>query len=92
MRILGYIEHPRLKITIFKNDDKLSVKLESSLYEQTFKFRSEQNLETADDIRRVVDGDFMATVEQNLTLMHATKMNALLRNNTIEVDEFDEII
>jgi hypothetical protein len=92
MRILGYVEHPRLKITIFKNDDKLSVKLESGLYEQTYKFRSETNLETADDARRIIDADFMDAVEKNLQQMHTLKMDALMRNNTVEENEFDEII
>ena len=39
MRILGYIDHPVVKITVFKMDNKFSVKFESIHYEQTFKFR-----------------------------------------------------
>ena len=34
MRILGYLEHPTLKITVFKMDNRISVKFENSLYEQ----------------------------------------------------------
>ena len=92
MRILGYIEHPTLKITIFKNDDKLSVKFENMMYEQTYKFRSALNLESADDIRQVIDAQYIAQVEQDLTRMHQTQMTALMRRETVDENEFDEIL
>ena len=32
MRIVGDIEHPRLKITVFKNDGRFSLKFENGKY------------------------------------------------------------
>ncbi|WP_236976516.1 hypothetical protein [Membranihabitans maritimus] len=43
MRIIGQIDHPRIKITLFNQNDKLSVKFEKSQAEIILKFREEQS-------------------------------------------------
>lgn len=93
MRIIGYIEHPNLKITVFKMDNKLSVKFESGLYEQTYKFRATENLEKIDDIQKLVDPSFINAVEAELIRMHQIKNEAFARLAPIEQeDEFEDII
>ncbi|MBK7870450.1 MAG: hypothetical protein IPJ74_07085 [Saprospiraceae bacterium] len=52
MRIIGYIEHPVLKITVFKMDNKISIKFESGLYEQTYKFRSGDTISNLGDVKK----------------------------------------
>ena len=49
MRIIGYIEHPNLKITVFKNEGKVSVQLESGLNVQLYKFRDGEGVENGRD-------------------------------------------
>lgn len=39
MRIVGYIEHPILKISVFSWSEKYIVKIEAGLFEQSYKFR-----------------------------------------------------
>ena len=93
MRIIGYIDHPRLKITIFKMDNKFSVKFESGLYEQTYKFRDGEGIEGANDIRDLVDEAFLEKVETELQRMHRIRLQALSRREEPNgEDEFDEII
>lgn len=93
MRIVGYIEHPILKITVFKMDNKYSVKFESGLYEQTYKFRSGDAIERLEDIEKIVDSAFCEEVLQQLNAMHRIKNQAMARVLTPgETDEFEEII
>jgi len=88
MRIIGYIEHPHLKVTVFKMDNKLSVKFESGLYEQTYKFRMNDQLETLEDVKKMVDLPFLQAVEEELQRMHRVRNAALSR--LIKEDEKDE--
>ena len=93
MRILGHIEHPTLKITVFKMDNRLSVKLESGLYEQTFKFRSGEGIDNLDDVRNFIDAGFIEGVSENIRRMHQLKMAALGRKQPNAGDEeFEQII
>ena len=50
MRVIGNIDHPILKITAFKMDNKLSIKFESGLFEQTYKFRESEQLRLKEDV------------------------------------------
>lgn len=93
MRIIGYIEHPVMKITVFKMDNKFSVKFESGLYEQTYKFRGGDAIENLTDIEKIVDPAFCQAVLQELSTMHKIKNQALARVLTADAEEeFEEII
>lgn len=93
MRIIGEIEHPILKITVFQMDNKLSVKFESGLYEQTYKFRSGEGLDSMEDLRRVLDGPFIEAVMASLKQMHRQRTAAVSRQLPPEPEEeFEEII
>jgi hypothetical protein len=93
MRIIGNIEHPVLKITVFKMENKISIKFESGLYEQTYKFRIGDGMETFEDVEKLVDSAFLERVGDILQSMHEVKSQALLRQFTDrEKDEFEAII
>lgn len=93
MRIIGNIEHAILKITVFKMDNKFSVKFESGLYEQIYKFRSSDTIKGLEDIQKMVDVPFCEEVLQDLNRMHQRKNQAMARNLPQETGmEFEEII
>lgn len=93
MRIIGEIEHPSLKITLFKMDNRLSVKFESGFYEQTYKFRTGDGLETAEDLRKIVDEGFIQAVDEQFVELHRLKMEAMARHlPPARADEFETII
>lgn len=93
MRIIGHIEHPVLKITVFKMDNKLSVKFETGLYEQTYKFRESEELQDMESIQKLVDAPFIQLVEQHFGQMHRVKNDALSRFLPAEDETgFPEII
>lgn len=79
MRIIGHIEHPVLKITVFKMDNKLSVKFETGLYEQTYKFRESDELKDFESLQKLVDAPFLRFVEEQFGRMHREKNEALGR-------------
>ena len=93
MRIIGYIEHPTLKITVFQMENRISVKFETGLYEQTYKYRTGDQLENLDDVKKQVDPTLIQQVEEMFVNMHQVKNQALKRNmDQGQEDEFDVII
>ena len=92
MRIIGDIPHPIMKITVFKNDGKLSIKFESGLIEQIYKFRDDERLQTFEDIQKVVDEAFIQKTEQILRGMYEAKQAAMNRHLAIDEEEFEKII
>ena len=94
MRIVGDIEHPRLKITIFKMDERYSIKFESGLYEQTYKIRSSETINSPEDVKALVDTDWLSDVETILKHMHRSSIQAQQRrlNQNHDRTTFDTII
>ena len=92
MRIIGNIDHPTLKITVFKMDHKLSVKFEIGLYEQTYKFRESNELHDMATMQKLVDAQFIREVMENFAKLHQAKNEALGRFLPKAEDKFEEII
>jgi len=93
MRIIGYIEHPAMKITVFKMDNRLSVKFETGLQEQTYKFREGDSIESLEDVQRVVDEVLLNEVLELFKQMRQNSMRALSRNLPKPAgEEFERII
>ncbi len=91
MRIEGYIDHPSLKITVFKMNNRLSVKVESGLYELTYKFREGMGIENLADVEKLLDASFLEQSQRQIQQMHLQKMTALRKLNP-EEQPFDDII
>lgn len=92
MRIIGDIPHPSFKITVFQMDNRLSVKFESGLNEQTFKFRTNDGLQNFEDVKRLVDEDLMKEVTANFGNMERAKNAVMHRFYPRLREEFEEII
>jgi hypothetical protein len=93
MRIIGEIDHPTLKITVFKNDGKCSVKIEAGLLEQIYKFRDDERLQTFEDVQKVVDQAFIQKTEEILRGMLDAKLESMNRNlQRPDDNEFDVIL
>lgn len=93
MRVLGYIENTPYKVTVFKMNQKFTVKFETGLYELAFKLREADNMQGMEDIKQFVDEDLVSSVRRRFHEMHRAALSAfakLNRNNS--EDEFDEII
>ncbi len=92
MRIIGSIPHPTLKITVFKMDNRLSIKFEAGMYEQTYKFRESTDLQDFAGAQRLVDEPFLRFVLEEFERMHRAKNEAVNRFLPQAQAEFEEII
>ncbi len=93
MRVIGQINHPVLKITVFKMDNRLSVKFENALYEQTYKFGLDGRVDTLAAVEQLVDAAFIDGVQQQMQAMHHNRLTALAKHFPIaEEQPFEEII
>ena len=92
MRIVGEIPHPELKITIFKNDGLFSVKCESGLIEQIFKFRDDEHLQSPEDLKKMFDAAFIEKIEAQLKNLKDERESAYVRNFKMADEGFPEII
>ncbi len=93
MRILGYLDHPILKITVFKTDTRLSIKFENNNFEQTYKFRPTEQTNSLKELQKLVDETFINQVMVNFQQMDQDFSAAIQRNfPEAEDDDFPEII
>lgn len=93
MRIVGTIDHPTLKITVFKMDEKFSIKFENGLLEQTYKIRAGSEINSFEDIQKMVDAKWISSIMQTLQQMNQSKLEATARFLVVNDEaEFDDII
>jgi len=93
MRIIGYIEHPIMKITVFKDNGKLSAKFETGLFEQTYKFREMDAMKNLVDVQGLVDEAFLSRVMEHFQTMNQIRNEGLDRFlPKTEEEDFEEII
>ncbi len=71
MRVIGEIQHPECKITLFHWNNRYLIKLEQGLLEQTYKV-PEYDIAHEDDIKRLISDDFMASALQQFEVMRHT--------------------
>ena len=71
MRIVGEVLHPQCKITIFHYNEKYSVKIETTLYEQTYKLRDSGTVSGVEGVKTLVTDEFIAKCLLRFGTMHA---------------------
>jgi hypothetical protein len=71
MRVIGEISHPSMKITVFKMEHRLTVKFEDGMYEQAYKFRHSDELNTFEDVSKMIDNDFIQAVRNRFSEMRS---------------------
>ena len=80
MRQLADIPHPDVKITLFSWNGKYLIKLERGPFEQTYKV-SEMDVTSEDDVRALLDEEFVQAVVQRFTLMRQDLQAAFARHD-----------
>ncbi|MEM9836637.1 MAG: hypothetical protein AAF828_09050 [Bacteroidota bacterium] len=76
MRVIGYLEHPSLKITVFTTDTRFPVQFERGGYVQIYRFRKSDRLNGLADIKQLVDTDFCNAVAAELLRMQQLEAKA----------------
>jgi hypothetical protein len=80
MRILGYIPHPIIKITVMVMNDKLVLKLEFDLLEQTYKIRTCDEIPNFDAVEKLVDEPFLNQCIERFKSMQQDLYQSFERN------------
>ncbi len=80
MRIVGYIEHPVIKITVMQMNNRFVLKLEANMLEQTYKFHEDDNLRTLADIEKMVDETFLQECLKRFSDMNKSRGEMYQRN------------
>lgn len=93
MRIIGQIEHPTLKISVFKTGERISVKFENEGCEQTFKLGQDDRLATLEGIRQWADAALLEQVQTGFQHLHQARLAALDRAfPPVQAVVFEDII
>lgn len=91
MRIAGEIAHPRFKITLFKMNTRWSVKIEDGMLEQTYKFRMQDGLQSAEAVKGRISAEFLDAVGALFEQMERMR-SGLLPEPGEGAEDFPEII
>lgn len=89
MRIVDYIDHPRMKVTIFHHNAKYSVKLEGGGNEQTLKFR-EDEFSSEKEVKTYLNQELINKIDQHFFTL--SKLRAEYHANKSKEEDFDNIL
>jgi len=80
MRIIGYIPHEKLTITVFSMNDKYQVQFEAGPMIQTFKILHSE-VDGIDGIKQLVDTVFVEKIMERFNEMYLSLKDAKARIN-----------
>jgi hypothetical protein len=81
-----------MKISVFVNDNRWSIKFEQGLLEQTYKFRDGEGVASLEEAIRWTTEAVIASVTDTFTRMHHTRLDATHTHLPALPDEFETII
>jgi hypothetical protein len=76
MRVIGEINHPECKVTLFHWNNRYLIKIEQGLLEQTYKV-PEYDVPTEDEVKRLVSEAFIESALQQFAVMRKSLHDAL---------------
>jgi hypothetical protein len=76
MRVIGEINHPECKVTLFHWNNRYLIKIEQGLLEQTYKV-PEYDVPTEDEVKRLVNDAFIAAALRQFEAMRQSLHEAL---------------
>jgi hypothetical protein len=79
MRIIDEINRGLLKITIFKMNEKISMKFEKNSNEITIKFRDGSGVDEDEDVKKFLDTAIIDKYENLLDSANETKIDQLIK-------------
>ena len=80
MRILSEIPHPYFKITVFKHQDQVSLKINHLVYETVLKFRDGEIPDEEAFIDGLQDSEFIREMEQHVHQIHQSRMKLIKKH------------
>jgi len=81
MRIIKEVPHPYLKITVFKHQFKVQVKVQHEVYETLLTFRDGEILDEQYFLDHLEHSQFIKDMEKRIFEIHQTRMTGLSELN-----------
>ena len=82
MRYIKDIANNNFKISIYQWNNKYIIKIESGMFEQTYKI-DQYEVENVEEIEKCIDKVFLDTVMKNFDKMESDFVDTLKRNEVI---------
>ncbi|MCF0040984.1 hypothetical protein [Dyadobacter fanqingshengii] len=82
MRYIKDIPNDKFKIGLYQWNNKYIIKIESGMYEQTYKI-DDYEIESAAELERCIDESFIAAIANRFDAMHEDFSGSLRRNEVI---------
>ncbi len=92
MRIIDEFDISGIKATVFKMNERISVKFEYNLLEQTYKFRDGSGVNTPEEVKSFCSEAFVQQLKSTFDLMASARKDSLLSMIVAQGEIFDEII
>jgi hypothetical protein len=93
MRIIGNIEHPQFKVTVFRMDGRTTLKYESPLYEVSFKLGEDERFSNLEGVQKWAHSGLNERIAAIFQQMHQlfleTQVAAFPEDGA---ENFDEIV
>lgn len=91
MRVIGYVEGTPYKVTVFKMDNKFTLKFETPQYEQGYKLKESDTISNFEDVKSFAI-NILEDVQERFQSMHFSKIKAMSSLAPADEDEFETII
>lgn len=91
MRIIGHIEHPQLKISIFESGDRFPVQFEDGQNAIICKLRRGNGLERLEDVKKWVDLAFCAAIIQQLQALAKLQQSQLKQFSSMNLGDLGDL-
>lgn len=96
MRIIGYIEHPQFKVSIFRTDGRTTLKYESPLHEVSFKLGDDERFSTFENIQKwATDSGLNERIASVFEQLHQLRLETLPKTfpeGSDDKEVFEEIV
>jgi len=92
MRILGYIDDPKLKITVFADNGKIIVQAQDTYSQLSYKFREGSVVHDIQSVKALMDESALDNIRKQLAQQEAERVRLIQEALKKAEDEFDEII
>lgn len=92
MRIIGEFDAGDIKVTVFKMNERISIKFEKNLLEQTYKFRDGSAVSTLQEAQTFCSQQAIDDINKIFDTMAAARSNSLHSMIENQEEKFDVII
>lgn len=92
MRVIGHVDHPHYKITIFHFNNRHTIKIEDGMLEQSYAYRDGSVVSSLSEAQAVVTSDFLQNCKLVFDQMKIEYKPIRETQLDHSDDDFDEII